>query len=539
FLFNVVWLALRHEKILVAGRRTSPLRGLTPPLLVANLYSTSPINFRERVLTMKSLRSCGLTLLLKAAGCECFWVGARNGCARHPAAIAQPSMTFLDDDKSRPLAGSRNGFMSSQSRLATTGKKTQCSPTHAAVVEETPLDCSSLEFSTKEEHRRHLEGQSKLPKGFRVGTAGFRFVPEEVPKEVCMNVTAIVMDEPSDRWAAVFTRNLFPGAPVLVGRERLAAEGRALQGVIINNKISNVCPAGDTGTGGGAGGGVADSESVCQRMADEFGFDGGAGAVLPCSTGVIGWRLPVADICDKLASVRGAMQSESLFPAAESIMTTDRYPKLRGTRVGSNGGRLVGIAKGAGMIEPNMATMLSYLITDLQIPREKMRELLSEKADATFNCISIDSDTSTSDTVVLLSSGKVPLADGDLEDFEEKLEAVCAGLAEDVVRNGEGTGHVMEVRVSGAPTSDIARRLGKAVVNSPLFKSAIAGNDPNVGRLLAVVGRFMAIESPGADVISLGGHVVFERNAFSISPGIESDLFDLFKVSIGGGIKWN
>ncbi|CAM9879359.1 unnamed protein product, partial [Hapterophycus canaliculatus] len=121
-------------------------------------------------------------------------------------------------------------------------------------------------------------------------------------------------------------------------------------------------------------------------------------------------------------------------------------------QVGSRGGRLVGIAKGAGMIEPDMATMLVYLVTDLQIPREKMRELLSRKADASFNCISIDSDTSTSasrDTVLLVSSGKVPLEEGDLEDFEEKLEAVCDGLAEDVVRNGEGTAHVMQARNAG------------------------------------------------------------------------------------------
>ncbi|CAN0347471.1 unnamed protein product, partial [Ectocarpus sp. 8 AP-2014] len=307
------------------------------------------------------------------------------------------------------------------------------------------------------------------------------------------------MKQPSDRWAAVFTRNMFPGAPVIVGKERLAAEGRAVQAVVINNKISNVCPGGD-GEGGGASAGVADSESICQRAAEVFGLEGGAGAVIPCSTGVIGWRLPVDAICDHLAPLKAKMQSDSLYPACKSIMTTDRYPKMRGTEVGSNGGRLVGIAKGAGMIEPDMATMLVYLVTDLQIPREKMRELLSKKSDASFNCISIDSDTSTSDTVLLLSSGKVPLAEGDLEDFEEKLEAVCDGLAEDVVRNGEGTAHVMQVHVTGAPTSALARKLGKAVVNSPLFKAAVAGNDPNVGRLLAVVGRVMGRESPDTDV---------------------------------------
>ncbi|CAN0379258.1 unnamed protein product, partial [Laminaria digitata] len=160
------------------------------------------------------------------------------------------------------------------------------------------LDSSSIEFSSLEEHHKHLEGQGRLPLGFRVGTEGFRFVPEEVPKEVTMNVTAIVLDEPSDRWAAVFTRNMFPGAPVIVGRNRLAVQDGALQGIVINNKVSNVCPAGDSA--GGASAGVADSEGICQRMAEEFGFAGGAGAVLPSSTGVIGWRLPVGAICDQL-----------------------------------------------------------------------------------------------------------------------------------------------------------------------------------------------------------------------------------------------
>ncbi|CAM9101747.1 unnamed protein product [Scytosiphon promiscuus] len=355
-----------------------------------------------------------------------------------------------------------------------------------------------------------------------------------------MNVTAIVLDEPSDRWAAVFTRNMFPGAPVIVGKERLAAEGRAIQAIVVNNKISNVCPGGDSkragvaGNSGGASAGVADSESICDRMAEQFGLEGGAGAVIPCSTGVIGWRLPVDAICDQLAPLETKMQSDSMFPASKSIMTTDRYPKMRALAfVGSSGGRLVGIAKGAGMIEPDMATMLVYLVTDLQIPREKMRELLSKKADASFNCISIDSDTSTSDTVLLVSSGKVPLKEGDLEDFEDKLGALCDGLAEDVVRNGEGTAHVMQVSVTGAPSPQLARHLGKAVVNSPLFKAAVAGNDPNVGRLLAVVGRVMGRESPETDVtqtrISLGGHVVFENNTFAISPEMEIELTELFK----------
>ncbi|CAM9409858.1 unnamed protein product [Discosporangium mesarthrocarpum] len=185
------------------------------------------------------------------------------------------------------------------------------------------------------------------------------------------------------------------------------------------------------------------------------------------------------------------------------------------------------------MIEPDMATMLVYILTDLQVPRDRLRAMLWEKVDSSFNCISVDSDTSTSDTVVLVSSGRVEAAESDLLDFEARLGALCSGLAEDVVRNGEGVGHVIKVQVTGAPTEALARRLGKAIVNSPLFKTAISGNDPNVGRLLAVVGRVMATESPEADMsktrLSFGGSVVFENNAFCIGPKKEEELCDLFK----------
>ncbi|CAN0531271.1 unnamed protein product, partial [Ectocarpus sp. 12 AP-2014] len=269
--------------------------------------------------------------------------------------------SFVEAEKVKGFARSRGPFRRSATRLASTAGA-ETTPTISTSSGPPTGAASSLEFNSEEAYHDYLEGQGKLPLGFRVGTDGLRFVPKEVPTEVTMNVTAIVLDEASIYiWAAVFTRNMFPGAPVIVGKERLAAEGRAIQAVVVNNKISNVCPGGD-GEGGGASAGVADSESICQRAAEVFGLEGGAGAVIPCSTGVIGWRLPVDAICDHLAPVKDKMQSDSLYPACKSIMTTDRYPKMRGTEVGSNGGRLVGIAKGAGMIEPDMATMLVYLV---------------------------------------------------------------------------------------------------------------------------------------------------------------------------------
>lgn len=182
------------------------------------------------------------------------------------------------------------------------------------------------------------------------------------------------------------------------------------------------------------------------------------------------------------------------------------------------------------MIEPNMATMLSYLVTDLSVPRDELRRMLKEAVDSSFNSISVDTDTSTSDTVVLACSDRIQPAEGDLQAFEEALHGVCRDLAEDVVRNGEGTSHVIQAHVKGAPSARAAKIMGKAIVNSPLFKCAVAGNDPNVGRLLAIVGRVsddLDLDASRAR-LSLGGQVVFENGKFCISPDTEREIFRQF-----------
>ncbi len=177
-------------------------------------------------------------------------------------------------------------------------------------------------------------------------------------------------------------------------------------------------------------------------------------------------------------------------------MTTDLYPKVRRASVGR--GSIVGIGKGAGMIEPNLATMLVFLLTDIAIPRVELRRMLVPAVDCSFNCMSIDSDTSTSDTVLLLSSGAVPCLDPAA--FEKALTQVCQDLAEDMPRNGEGVHHVLRVQVTGAPSEVLARGVGKSVVNSPLFKCAVCGNDPNVGRLVCAIGKHIgpARTGPGS-----------------------------------------
>ena len=374
---------------------------------------------------------------------------------------------------------------------------------------------TQLTFSDRDAHRAWLSRQAALPCGFRVGTSRFAFTPIEAPKPAKMTLTLIALDEPSPDFAAVFTRNAFPGAPVKVGRHRL--DEPTLGAIIINNKISNVC----------APNGEATAERICAATAEVLGIS--QQAILPSSTGVIGWSLPADAMIEALPAAAATLQNASILPAAEGIVTTDLYPKIRAATLGN--GRIVGIAKGAGMIEPNLATMLVYLLTDIPVPRETLRAMLREAVDESFNRISVDSDTSTSDTVVLVSSGRAEAVA--LADFRSALGQVCRDLAEDVVRNGEGVRHVIRTVVTGAVDDLFAARLGKAVVNAPLFKCAVAGNDPNVGRLVQAIGRFVGqLDSP-PDMstlrLTLGGHEIFANGVFRLDPQKESALVAHFK----------
>jgi glutamate N-acetyltransferase/amino-acid N-acetyltransferase len=372
------------------------------------------------------------------------------------------------------------------------------------------MPSTALEFASREAHRAWLGSQSALPDGFRVGTAALEFVPAEVPKPARMRLALLTLERPTAAFAAKFTRNAFPGAPVIVGRRRLGAPG--LAAILVNNKVSNVC----------APGGVEAAERLCAETARHLGL--AAEEVLPSSTGVIGWRLPVDAMVAALPAAAASLRGGSVLPAAEAIMTTDLYPKVRRAAVGE--GSIVGIAKGAGMIEPNLATMLVYLLTDLDVPRADLRAALDVAMEATFNCISVDSDTSTSDTVALLSSRRRPAPPSGA--FADALARVCADLAEDVVRNGEGVHHVVRVAVSGARSFDEARGIGKAVVNSPLLKAAVNGNDPNVGRLLCAAGKHAGAAGvpldPARVTMKVGGEVVLEGGAMRLDPEKEQRL---------------
>jgi glutamate N-acetyltransferase/amino-acid N-acetyltransferase len=311
------------------------------------------------------------------------------------------------------------------------------------------------------------------------------------------------------RAVAMFTRSRFPGAPVIVGRAHIA-DGHA-QAIVVNSKNANVA----TGQRG-----IDDAVEMCRLVGSELGID--ARDVLPFSTGVIGRHLPMEKIRSGLQGIRDELRPNNLELAARAIMTTDMYPKYISRPVGS--AVVAGIAKGAGMIEPNMATMLAYIMTDAELPPQIMRPMLRRVVERSFNAISIDTDTSTSDTVVLMANGLAGAVNR--RAFEVTLTDVCEHLAREIARNGEGATKLLTVQVSGARNPRQAKFVAKAVVNSPLVKTAVYGCDPNWGRIVMAVGKCADEQDiePAHTTIRFGSTPVFELG----SP-LECDLEALQK----------
>jgi glutamate N-acetyltransferase/amino-acid N-acetyltransferase len=274
--------------------------------------------------------------------------------------------------------------------------------------------------------------------------------------------------------AAVFTRNNFPGAPVIVGREHV--RGGCLQAVVVNSKNANVATGPE---------GVEAARRTCRAIGRALGVD--PALVLPSSTGVIGVPLPVTKIEAACAAVPRLLAADraALERFARAIMTTDTRPKAVSVKVGA--ATLTGVAKGAGMIEPHMATMLGYLFTDAAVPPDALHGMLRRAVDTSFNRVSVDTDTSTSDTVAVLANGRagpVPLAD-----FEAALTEAAVYLAREIARDGEGATKLIELHVREAPSPEAALRIAKSIVNSPLVKTSLYGADPNWGRFVMAVGK--------------------------------------------------
>ena len=339
-------------------------------------------------------------------------------------------------------------------------------------------------------------GQSQPSKEF-AQPQGFLSLAKNVGiKDGTLDLT-VIYSTVRARAAAMFTRNRFPGAPVIVGRQHIA-DGFA-QALVINSKNANVAM-------GQAG--IDNATETCRIVAEELGIT--PRDVLPFSTGVIGRPLPMDKIRAGLRGIRDELKPNNLALAAQAIMTTDKYPKYISCRVGP--AVIAGIAKGAGMIEPNMATMLVYLMTDAELPRSALRPMLRRAVNRTFNCMSIDTDTSTSDTVVLMANGVAgPVK---LRSFENALNEVCEYLTREIARNGEGATKLITVDVSRASTQAQAKRVAKSVANSPLVKTAVYGCDPNWGRVIMAVGKsFDNSIAPNRVTIRFGDTKVFERGS--------------------------
>ena len=304
----------------------------------------------------------------------------------------------------------------------------------------------------------------RLPLGFSCANTNCGLKPSEP------DLALFFSDTPAAA-AAIFTRNQFPGAPVIVGRELI--KGGRLQAIVVNSKVSNV------GTGAK---GIEIARRMGRAAAQELGI--APELVLMSSTGVIGVPLPVEKIENGLRGMRAQLQPDPMV-GARGIMTTDSHPKAISTSAG--GATITIVAKGAGMIEPNMATMLCYILTDAEFDAATLNEMLRSCAHVSFNMLSVDSDTSTSDTCVILANGRAGKVD--VETFRPALQAACIRMTEILARDGEGATKLLRVSVRGAASPEEARIIAKAIVNSPLIKTMAYGADPNVGRILMAIGK--------------------------------------------------
>jgi glutamate N-acetyltransferase / amino-acid N-acetyltransferase len=300
--------------------------------------------------------------------------------------------------------------------------------------------------------------------------------------------------------AALFTKNRVVAAPVEVGRRSLLSTGGRVRAIVVNSGNAN-CATGRAG--------IQDCERVCREAGKLFGVP--AAEVFPSSTGIIGVRLPAAKIVAKLpelVATRSPSQ-QGVLAFAHAIMTTDTRAKIASARfhVDSKAVSVLGVAKGAGMIHPQLATMLVYLFTDVGASSRELQPLLREACDQSLNCMSIDGDTSTNDTVLLLASGASGARARDVrtrKKLSAALTAVCQSLAEQIVSDGEGVQHVIRLFVEQARSREEALLVARTIAHSMLVKTAWAGADPNWGRILAAVGRCGAPIDPSRVQIFIG-----------------------------------
>jgi glutamate N-acetyltransferase/amino-acid N-acetyltransferase len=332
-----------------------------------------------------------------------------------------------------------------------------------------------------------------LPKGFR-GAA----IAAGLKSSGALDLTIIENTGPRFDAAAVYTSNKVVAAPVIWSRE--VTKGKLVRAAVLNSGGANAC----TGPQG-----FADTHQTAEKVADLLGIS--SGEVVVCSTGLIGELLPMPKIFSGLESIATVLKSESLDDVARAIMTTDSVPKVATLSI--SGVEFAGIAKGAGMLAPALATMLSVVMTDAVLP-ENAQEIFSRVTDRTYNRIDSDGCTSTNDTVLLMGSGasKVSLSDAE---FESALMEICGSLAAQLIADAEGSTKTVAITIKGAATEEDAVEVARACARNNLLKCAIFGADPNWGRVLAAVGTADAqMDALNLDVILNGIHVAKESAPF-------------------------
>ena len=320
-----------------------------------------------------------------------------------------------------------------------------------------------------------------IPRGFSFSSAACGL------KKSGLDLGLLVSESPAVA-AAMFTRNQVVAAPVLASQVHLRQSRDRMRGIIVNSGNANCC----TGSGG-----VAAAAATTLKVARELDKLHPT-QILVCSTGVIGLPLRVEKILNAVPELVRARsgKAKAFTQFTRAIMTTDTRPKWAAAncRIGDKTVRVLGCCKGAGMIQPNMATMLAFLATDAAISSPLLSQALRGAVAGTFNAITVDGDTSTNDTVAILANGKsgarrIVSANSDFKTFYTALENVCRTLALKIVEDGEGAQRVIEIEVRGAPSDRAAAQIARTIANSPLVKTALAGADPNWGRILAAAGR--------------------------------------------------
>ena len=356
------------------------------------------------------------------------------------------------------------------------------------------------------------QGGVTSPRGFKAAGvhAGVYSDPER------KDLALVYSDCPASA-AAVYTSNRVQAAPIAVDRQHLG-DGSA-RAVILNSGNANAC----TGERG-----LADAGRMCELAGAPLGVE--PEDVLVCSTGLIGANLPMAAIEAAVPALVQALSPEGGGDAAEAIMTTDTFAKSCAVELEADGVtfRVGAMAKGAAMIAPNMATMLSVVTTDAAMAPAPLKEILVDAVDRTFNCITVDGDMSTNDTVILLANGLAGTR-ADSDKLRERLytgvERVCRDLAQAIARDGEGATKLIAIRVDGARTEKEARRVGLAVANSNLVKTAVFGRDPNWGRILCATGYSGVDLDPDRVEVKLCGTAIYGGGA-----GLDIDVKELAKA---------